>query len=150
MPAVPSSPLAHLFRLAVPAGLAMLALGAAASARTQDDDRDAVQRAAIDKEFRGLVPGKAQNCLSPSVTRSASSRIYGSTIVYQVTSGLKYRSDTRVSCTSSRPGADWDTLVTSTPTGQNCSGDPVQVVDRFTGVLRGVCAFGPFVPYRRK
>lgn len=148
-------------RLAIPPVLAAVAVAGGATARGQeradrhrdaqdrraDDDRAAQQ--AVARELTGLVPGRASSCLPPAITRSAGSRIYGSTIIYRVSSGLKYRSDTNVPCGSRNSGPDTDILVTQTPIGRNCSGDPVRVVDRYTGVLRGVCSFGPFVPYRR-
>lgn len=140
------------FRYLVPALLAAGALAAGAAAR-QNDDRPVTttpeEDAAIARELKGLVPGQAASCLPATMSRSASSQVYGGTIIYRVSSGLKYRSDANTRC--GRPGGSrqWDILVTNTPIGQSCSGDPVRLVDRNTGMLSGVCAFGPFVPYRR-
>jgi len=138
-------------RFLIPACLSAGALAAGAAAR-QDagpEQTSPEERAAITRELSGMVAGSSSSCLPPGAARSASSRIYGSTIIYRVSAGLKYRSDTNVRCT--RPGGnrDWDILVTSTPIGRSCAGDPVQVIDRNTGALTGVCAFGPFVSYRR-
>jgi len=135
----------------IPFLLAVGAVGGAAVAREQDrrQDRAEADRRAVDKALAGLTPGRASSCLAPGVARSASSRIYGSTIIYTVSSGLKYRNDTSVPCGSPGRRPDEDILVTSTPIGQSCSGDPAQVVDRYTGALRGVCSLGPFIPYRR-
>ena len=138
------------FRSVVPLVLTAVALagGAAARERPQRDEPTPAERAGLDRALKGLVPGRASTCLNPSVARSASSHIYGPTIIYTVSSGLKYRTDTGVRC-GRRGGPDTDVLVTNTPIGQNCAGDPVRVVDRTTGALSGVCNFGPFVPYRR-
>jgi len=141
-----------LFRYFVPALLAAGALAAGAAAR-QSDDKPAnttpEEDVAIARELKGLVPGQAASCLPANTTRSASSQVYGGTIIYRVSRGLKYRSDANTRCGRQGGNRQWDILVTNTPIGQNCSGDPVQLIDRNTGMLSGVCAFGPFVPYRR-
>lgn len=140
------------FRYLVPALLAVGALAAGAAAR-QNNERQAEttpkERAAIARELKGLVRGQAASCLPAAISRSATSNVYGPTIIYRASSGLKYRSDSSTRCGRQRGNRQWDILVTDTPIGQNCSGDPVRLIDRNTGMLSGVCSFGPFVPYRR-
>lgn len=139
-------------RFLVPSLLAAGALAAGATARQNDpgtSKNTPEEQAAIARSLKGLVPGPAASCLPATTSRAAGSQVYGSTIIYTVSRGLKYRSDANTRC--GRPGGtrQWDILVTNTPIGQNCSGDPVRLIDRNTGMLSGVCAFGPFVPYRR-
>lgn len=140
------------FHYLVPALLAAGALAAGAAAR-QNDARQPMttpeEQAAIARELKGLVPGPAANCLPSAITRSASSEVYGPTIIYRASSGLKYRSDANTRCGRQGGNRQWDILVTNTPIGQTCSGDPVRLIDRNTGMLTGVCALGEFVPYRR-
>jgi len=113
-------------------------------------DRTEAESAALDRALAGLTPGKPSSCLPPASGRSADSRVYGSSIVYTVSPSLKYRSDANTRCGGAADGPDTDVLVTSTPLTRSCAGDPVRLVDRYTGALRGVCSFGPFVPYTRR
>jgi hypothetical protein len=140
------------FSRAVPILLIAGALAGAAAVRGQsgrDGARDTDGRQELSAALRGLVPGRASTCLPASIQRTASSRIYGSTILFTASSGLKYRSDTNVPCNTQGGRVDDGILLVSTPLGSTCAGDPARTVDRVTGALTGTCSFGPFVPYRR-
>lgn len=125
-----------------------LTLLAAACAPTpkeieQAQAREATQQEKLDKELAGLTPGKPTNCLPNFRTQQAAA--YGSTILYKVSNGLVYRSETNGGCST----IGRDVLVTRTFNGQTCSGDIAFTVDRTGGFQTGSCFFGQFTPYRK-
>lgn len=91
----------------------------------------------------GLTPGQPQDCL-PN-TRNASTERYGDTILYRFSRTLIYRNDTSGGCYGLDRG---DTIVTSTPSSQLCSGDIAHTVDLRGAGESGSCSLGKFVPYR--
>ena len=112
------------------------------AARTEDQ-----ARAGLERELAGLVPGEPSQCLPVTARRQLSSRGYGSTIVYRVGSGLKYRSDTTGGC--ERLAGRRDILVAQTPLSRPCAGDIATTVDPTSGFQTGSCSFGLFIPYRK-
>lgn len=110
----------------------------AAAAATSDDELAA--------ELAGLTPGEPSDCLPVPVRQQVTTRAYGSTIVYRVSDGLKFRNDTNGGCEAAARGS---TLVTRTPTGRACRGDIVQTFEPVSQVPTGSCSLGRFVPYRR-
>ena len=126
--------------------LALLLLLAACATPEEAARVEDQARAGLERELAGLTPGEPSQCLPVTARQQLSSRGYGSTIVYRVGSGLKYRSDTTGGCERL---ARNDILVTRTPLSRPCSGDIATTIDRQTGFQTGSCAFGPFVPYRR-
>lgn len=132
-----------------PIVLATLATLAACTTTPEQEERAAATKAetedALAAELAGLVPGEPTDCLPPSSRTQMSTKGYGSTIVYRVSSDLKYRTDTS-GCEG--VGRD-DILVTSTPIGRTCRGDIAQTFDRTSRIPTGSCSFGSFTPYRR-
>ena len=126
---------------------AAAALGACT--QTQAETAEAVQaqavtQAELDKELAGLVPGKPQACIDQF--RSQQVKAYGPSIVYQVSSGLEYRSDTAGGCERVGRG---DILVTRSYSGRLCRGDIAQTIDPVSRFPTGSCSFAEFVPYRK-
>lgn len=123
---------------------------AACSTTPQEAERaaavDARARDALAAELAGLVPGEPTACLPQPGRVLVTSKGYGSTVVYRVSSTLKYRNDMNGSC----PGAGRDDiLVTRTTQSRSCRGDIVQTIDRTSRFPTGACTFGEFIPYRR-
>jgi len=110
------------------------------------EQRAQTERADLDKALRGLTPEASTQCISQYRTQQVKS--YGPTIVYTVSPRLKYVSQTAGGC-DGVGGAGNNIFVTRTTTGQLCSGDIAQTVDRTSGFFTGSCSFGPFVPYRK-
>lgn len=111
------------------------------SAATQE-----AARADLDRELAGLAPERPVQCL-PTYART-DLRSYGTTLIYRVNNGLKYRSDTVGGCEGVAKGRD--ILVTRSPQGRTCAGDFASTVDRNAGFATGSCVLGAFVPYRRQ
>lgn len=121
----------------------------AACAQTPAETAAAAQagiatQVSLDKELAGLVPGKPQECLDQF--RSQQMIGYGPTIVYKVSRGLKYRSDTAGGCERIGRG---DVLVTRSYSGRLCRGDIGQTFDPVSRFPTGSCSMGAFVPYRK-
>lgn len=106
--------------------------------------RAAKAEAGLARDLAGLSPGRPQQCIRKLDSRS--SRIYGDTILFKVSSGLVYRTETSGGCADREMD---DTLVSRSPTSQFCAGDPAETYDIRAGLLTGTCTFGRFVPYRR-
>ena len=98
--------------------------------------------------LRGLTPGKPTQCIGQYTTRQVNA--YGPTIVYTISPRLKFVSQTAGGCEGIGQRSRNDILVTRTTTGQLCSGDIAQTVDRTSGFFTGSCSFGAFVPYRKE
>ena len=98
----------------------------------------------LDRALTGLSPGKPQDCIRQLDARS--SRIYGNTVLFRVSSGLTYRNDTRGGCTNS---GFQTAFQTSTTSNRLCAGDVGRTFDPTAGILTGSCTLGPFVPYRK-
>lgn len=121
----------------------VLLLASAATAATPGDrgERDA---AGLDHDLTGLTAGKPQDCIRHLEARS--SRIYGSTVLFKVSSGLVYRNDTRGGCMNSGMQT---AISTDSVSPRLCAGDAAKTFDPQAGVLTGTCTLGPFVPYRK-
>ena len=129
-----------------PVLFALLAVGCAqtpkqAARAAADADRT---QAKLTTALAGLTPGKPMTCMPNLPTQTM--QAYGPTLLYRVSGRLIYRNDTAGGC--ERAGSD-DILVTRSPTGQLCSGDIGQTVDRGSRMPTGSCSLGDFVPYRR-
>lgn len=144
-----------LYRFILPA----LLLVGGASALSADDrpakDRSAKDggyaaraaardRAELDRQLAGLVPGKPQRCID-SRRYQDSTRI-GDKILYRAGHGNVVVTDTGGGCFGLRRG---DAIVTRSFSGQWCRGDIVETVDLSSHTHSGSCAFGDFVPYRK-
>lgn len=137
-------------------GLALVGLVAIAGCTTtprqaEQASRDQAARAAdiyaeLATELAGLVPGQPEACMPQPARVQSTTRGYGSTIVYRVSSTVKFRNDTTGGCENVGRG---NFFVTQNPLARSCRGDIVQVFDPQTRVPLGSCALGDFVPYRR-
>jgi hypothetical protein len=108
----------------------------------------ATNQADLATTLRGLTPGKPTQCIGQYTTRQVNA--YGPTIVYTISPRLKFVSQTAGGCEGIGQRSRGDILVTRTTTGQLCSGDIAQTVDRSSGFFTGSCSFGEFVPYRKE
>ncbi len=115
--------------------------------KAQVEQRAQTERADLDKALRGLTPGTPTMCISQYRTQQV--RSYGPTLVYTVSPRLKYVSRTAGGC-NGVGGSGNNLFVTRTTTGQLCSGDIAQTVDRSSGFFTGSCSFGEFTPYRKQ
>lgn len=104
----------------------------------------ATAAADLAKELAGLTPSNSTTCLPPFPTTQV--KAFGPTLVYVVSNGVKYRSDTAGGCERIGRG---DILITRTPTGQLCQGDIATTVDSASRTFSGSCSFGPFVRYSK-
>ena len=125
------------------------ALGIAACAQTPAETARAAQDAAatqsgLDRALAGLRPVGTSSCLNNF--QNPHLQAYGRTLVYAVSNGRKYRSDTAGGCESVARG---DILVTTSPQGRVCAGDIAQTIDRTARFPTGSCAIGEFTEYRR-
>lgn len=110
------------------------------------EQRAQTQQADLAKTLNGLTPQAPTMCISQYRTQQV--RSYGPTLVYTVSPRLKYVSRTTGGC-DNVGGSGNNIFVTRTTTGQLCSGDIAQTVDRSSGFFTGSCSFGEFVAYRK-
>ncbi|WP_322964220.1 hypothetical protein [Sphingomonas fuzhouensis] len=127
------------------AALAGCTLSPAEKARIEQ--RAETERADLAKTLRGLTAGPPTQCINQYRTQQV--RSYGPTLVYTVSPRLKYVSRTAGGC-GDVGGSGNNIFVTRTTTGQLCSGDIAQTVDRSSGFFTGSCSFGEFTPYRKQ
>ncbi|MCM8557912.1 hypothetical protein [Sphingomicrobium sediminis] len=101
-------------------------------------------RATLEDELEGLVAGEPQNCLDINST-SRSQVIDEKTILYRRGS-VRYLQVFDNRC----PGlGDFGNALVIEPFGGRiCSNDTARIVDTSSGIPGGICAFGPFIPYR--
>ena len=104
------------------------------------------QAATMQKALAGKVPGEPVNCISRSDTDNAI-KVSDEIILYRASSKLVYRNDLVGSCSGLANGDDI-MVIRQFGTSQQCDGDIIRMVDRMTGMPRGSCSFGKFVPYR--
>lgn len=105
---------------------------------------EAGDRAAIDRELAGFIPGPPQSCVQQTLLREMSS--HGDTLIYRSNSGVRYVNRTSGGCSPDRDDAF---LVTRTPSTSLCRGDIAQAISRTSRFPVGSCSYGDFVPYRR-
>ena len=123
---------------------AILPIVLLATAGAAPADRAARAEAGLARDLAGLRAGAPQDCIRHLEARS--SRIYGSTVLFKVSSGLIYRNDTHGGCMESGMQTAFST---DTVTNRLCAGDAAKTFDPQAGVLTGTCTLGQFVPYRR-
>ncbi len=128
---------------------ALLALGVGACGMA-GVDREASplkpsQLEMLDKHLAGKVAGEPVNCI-PSRTADNSIRVSDDIILYRVSKRLVYRNDLANSCLGL--GRNDDILIVKTYGSQLCDGDIIHLVDRLSGINKGACSLGQFVPYR--
>jgi hypothetical protein len=130
------------------AGLTALGLTACAQTPQQvaaSQRADAAAAANLDKELAGLTPATSSSTCMPRYP-TTQVKAFGPTIVYTVSRGLKFRSDTAGGCERVGRG---DILITRSPMGQLCQGDIATTVDTASRTFTGSCSFGPFVRYSK-
>lgn len=130
-------------------GISIVALAIAACAPTPQQrlatqQADAAAAVKLEQALAGLTPGRATSCMPYSPT--AQVQAYGPTLVYTVSRGLKYRTDTAGGCERVGRG---DVLITRSTIGQTCQGDIATTVDSASRTFTGSCSFGPFVRYSK-
>lgn len=133
-----------MYRVILPVILMAGAATAAAPVEPPMAPMSAKDAAGLERDLAGLTPGKPQECIRHLDARS--SRLYGSTVLFKVSSGLVYRNNTRGGCTNSGMQT---ALQTETSGSQLCAGQPARAFDPVAGVLTGTCTLGAFVPYRK-
>lgn len=84
--------------------------------------------------------GKARNCLN--LRNVQETKPVGDRIIMLREGARWYRSDLPGRCTAD----DTTAFVYRTPTGQICSGEPIDVIDPVSRVPRGFCQLGKFIP----
>lgn len=100
----------------------------------------------LDKALAGLTRGATSSCI-PVVMPSAQTQAYGPTILYRVSPGRVYRTDTAGGCEGMARG---DTLVVREHQGRPCRGDIATTIDRTSRMFTGSCSFGDFTEYSRR
>lgn len=106
--------------------------------------RDQATQAELGKQLAGLTKTETRDCIDQY--QSSSLKAYGPTLVYTVSSNLKYVNDTGGGCEAIEQG---DILVTKSPTGRLCRGDIGTTVSPTTRSLTGSCGLGSFTTYRK-
>ncbi len=106
--------------------------------------RDQATQAELGKQLAGLTKTETRDCLDQY--QSSSLKAYGPTLVYTVSSNLKYVNNTGGGCEAVEQG---DILVTKSPTGRLCRGDIGTTVSPSTRSLTGSCGLGSFTTYRK-
>lgn len=104
------------------------------------------QTSIMQKNLAGKVAGEPVNCISRSDTDNPI-RVSDEIILYRASKNLVYRNDLVGSCSGLGNGDDI-MVIRQFGTSQQCDGDIIRMVDRMTGMPRGSCSFGKFVPYR--
>lgn len=104
----------------------------------------AAAQADLDRELAGLKPGATTDCI-PNFRTNLSTTAYGPTILYRVSRGLVYRTDTAGGCEGVGHG---DILVTRQYQGRACRGDIGVTIDNASRFQTGSCSLGAFTEYR--
>ncbi len=130
--------------LATAIAIALASCAQTPKGRFAAQQADAAAAAKLEQALAGLTPGPSNNCLPRYPTTQV--QAYGPTLVYTVSRGLKFRTDTAGGCERVGRG---DILITRLTTGQLCRGDIGTTVDSVSRILTGSCSFGPFVRYSK-
>lgn len=100
--------------------------------------------AKLAQALEGRVAGEAVNCIS--LRGAGSSQIIEN-------KAIVYRSGGTLYVNRPRLGADslnrWDAQLTRSFSSRLCSGDVVEMIDPYSGHMRGLVFLGDFVPYKR-
>ena len=103
----------------------------------------AADQAALGRELAGLRPAETKDCIDRF--QSSSLKAYGGTLVYSVSSKLKYVNDTGGGCEGVERG---DILLTKSPSGRLCRGDQATTLMQTSQTPTGSCSLGSFTVYR--
>ncbi len=121
----------------------LLLTGCATAAEEPQPKLTEKQMQRLQKELDGKVPGEKVSCISRFGNISFTA-ISDEVLLYRASSKLVYKNRLIGRCS----GLSWgDTLVVRTYGSQYCRGDIAHTIDLPTGISRGSCALGDFVPY---
>ena len=99
----------------------------------------------LQKELAGKEPGEKVACVTRLRSFDSLQAISDEVLLYRQSSKLIYKNELIGRCSGISRG---DTLVLRTFGSQYCRGDMAYAVDLVTGMQRGACALGDFIPYR--
>lgn len=121
-------------------------LGSGSSASEQAAQSPKAQKE-LSQALAGRVAGQPVECINNFRGKSRMTVIDDQTILFR-DSGVVYLQKPPGGCSNLDRGTT--TLVTRLHgSEQLCAGDINQVVDQNSGIFRGSCAFGQFIPYRK-
>ncbi len=125
---------------------AALAAGPAVQSETARQTLSERQQAQYERMVEGRVAGEAKSCI-PAHLADKMTTISDDVFVFAQSRNAKtiYINRPLGGCS----GADRDTLVMQRFSSQLCRGDIGRVVDFTSGMTRGSCAMGDFVPYEK-
>lgn len=118
---------------------------AACSTAPADQSRSPQAAKELADALAGRVAGPPQRCISTYRTTKVQP-IDDWTILYDQGSTI-YVQNPRGGCPGVGSGSD--ILVTRQVAANLCEGEIAQTMDLTSGVARGGCVFGPFIPYTR-
>jgi len=125
---------------------AIALLGSASSASEQAARSPKAQKE-LSQALAGRVAGPPVDCIRDFRGDRRMKVIDDSTIIFRA-GDVVYVQNPPGGCQSlNRPTSSLVTRMVGRD--QLCTGDIHRVVDSTTGIARGSCAFGPFVPYRK-
>lgn len=129
-----------MYRAIIP----ILLLAGVTTAGVSQVDRSAPENPKLTKQLAGMMPGKPQDCITPS--RSLGSDRYGDVTLIKDRQGTLYLSRFQGGCSANSS----DALISRRPTERLCRGDIVESRDLVNGITSGSCIYGDFVPYTRQ
>jgi hypothetical protein len=124
---------------------AVAMLGAASAAQQATRTPEAQQK--LSKALAGRVAGQPLNCINDFRSEIRMTVIDDYTLLFR-DHGVVYVQQPPGGCANISNKTNALTTRRSS-TNQLCAGDINQVVQPSSGIFRGSCAFGPFVPYRK-
>jgi hypothetical protein len=128
----------------------LIAAGAVAllgSASAQQIPRSAKAQQELTKALAGRVAGAPVDCINDFRSQVRMTVIDDHTLLFR-NHGVVYVQNPPGGCANISNKTNALTTRRSS-TNQLCAGDINQVVQPSSGIFRGSCAFGPFVPYRK-
>ena len=128
----------------------LFATGAVAllgSASAEQVTRSPKAQQELAKALAGRVAGKPMNCINDFRSQIRMTVIDDHTLLFR-NHGVVYVQNPPGGCANISNKTNALTTRRSS-TNQLCAGDINQVVQPSSGIFRGSCAFGPFVPYRK-
>jgi hypothetical protein len=128
------------------AALGSCAVGPPSPQAAMRDQQAALQeQQALATQLAGRVAGQPTSCL-PTHRANNQMNISDNTILFDFGNTI-YRNDPPGGCAGL--GSGHYALVTTTIGSSLCRGDIAQVKDIQSGVVRGTCSLGDFIPYTR-
>lgn len=128
----------------------LFATGAVAllgSASAEQVTRSPKAQQELAKALAGRIAGEPMNCINDFRSQIRMTVIDDYTLLFR-NGGVVYVQNPPGGCANISNKTNALTTRRSS-TNQLCAGDINQVVQPSSGIFRGSCAFGPFVPYRK-